>query len=220
VATVIGLVVAAVFAAPEAANAATTTTFCTSGLSSGVYKHVVVPKNAVCFAEGPIVIKNGLAVLKGATFVLGSEEDPTPQGTISGGVVGLNAANIQIHFTKIYDGIDIRGGSGPFFEGSPFCDPGPPDCVTWNTIEDSLIKGDVRITGYNGFWQGFIRNNVKGSLIMRNNVVADSDGNEVVTNTISGNLVCSGNDPAPQQGDSGGSENQVGGVRTGQCAPV
>jgi hypothetical protein len=43
------------------------------------------------------------------------------------------------------------------------------------------------------------------------------DGNEVVTNTIHGNLNCEGNDPAPQVGDSEGSPNHVTGVKTGQC---
>jgi hypothetical protein len=51
-----------------------------------------------------------------------------------------------------------------------------------------------------------------------NNVVADPDGNEVVTNSIHGILNCSGNDPAPQVGDSEGSPNLVYGSRIGgQC---
>jgi hypothetical protein len=49
------------------------------------------------------------------------------------------------------------------------------------------------------------------------NVVADPDGNEVVTNTIYGSLNCAGNDPAPQVGDSEGSPNHVTGPETGQC---
>jgi len=52
------------------------------------------------------------------------------------------------------------------------------------------------------------------------NVVADPDGNEIVTNTIHGNLNCAGNDPAPQVGDSEGSPNQVTGRKTGQCVDL
>jgi hypothetical protein len=41
---------------------------------------------------------------------------------------------------------------------------------------------------------------------------------EVATNTIFGNLVCQGNDPGTQLGDSGGTLNVVGGHASGQCA--
>jgi hypothetical protein len=74
------------------------------------------------------------------------------------------------------------------------------------------------VNGYTGFWQGFIRNHVNGSVNFTNNTVVDTDGNELVTNTIHGSLNCSGNDPAPQVGDSGGSDNLVTGATSGQCA--
>jgi hypothetical protein len=102
----------------------------------------------------------------------------------------------------------LHGGSGPF--GGPFE-------VTWNTIEDSSIHGSVTISGYNGFWMGFIRNDVHGSVSLNDNVLVDTDGNEYVTNTIHGSLNCSGNSPAPQVGDSEGEPNVVTGAMTGQC---
>ena len=55
---------------------------------------------------------------------------------------------------------------------------------------------------------------------MRDNVLADPDGNEYVTNTIHGSLICSGNSPAPQQGDSEGLLNIVTGRKGGQCSGV
>ena len=76
----------------------------------------------------------------------------------------------------------------------------------------------MNISGYTGFWQGFIRNNVNGGLTFNNNTVADPDGNEVVTNTIHGSVSCAGNDPAPQVGDSEGEDNVVTGATSGQCA--
>jgi hypothetical protein len=39
----------------------------------------------------------------------------------------------------------------------------------------------------------------------------------VQTNTIAGDLICHGNNPAPQQGDSGGLLNIVAGQKIGQC---
>jgi hypothetical protein len=57
-------------------------------------------------------------------------------------------------------------------------------------------------------------------VILTNNILADPDAMEIVTNTIAGNLICSGNSPAPQGGDSGGAPNVVRGAKIGQCAHI
>jgi hypothetical protein len=196
-------------AQPASANGHSTS--CTGTLDPGTYHRLVVPEGAVCLSEGPVRIVAGLWVQSGATFVLGSEESPGSTGTISGGVHATDAASVQIHFATINGGLEIHGGSGPF---------GPPFDVTWNAIEDNWIHGGVRITGYDGFWMGFIRNHVSGSVSLSNNTLTDPDGNEYVTNTIHGTMRCSGNDPAPQLGDSEGSPNVVTGRKTGQCTAV
>ena len=192
-----------------AAGAASTE--CTDVLAPGTYRSVVVPEGAVCMSEGPVRIQAGLWIEPGATFVLGSEESGWTTGTIGGGVHATDPASVQIHFATINGGIDIHGGSGPF---------GPPFDVTWNAIEDNVIHGSVTIAGYDGFWMGFIRNRVYGTVTMRDNVLEDPDGNEYVTNTIHGSLQCSGNSPAPQVGDSGGLANVVTGSKSGECANV
>ncbi len=148
-------------------------------------------------------------MLQGATFVLGSEDSPASTGTISGGVHATDAASVQIHFAMIKGGLEIQGGSGPF--GGPFE-------VTFNAIEDNQIDDGVTIEGYDGFWQGFIRNRVNGAVLFDRNVLADPDGNELVSNSIRGSLDCTANSPAPQVGDSEGSRNVVTGGATGQCA--
>jgi hypothetical protein len=207
-----GTVVAAVcVCVPATAGATPKTTTCTDTLATGTYRRVVVPEGATCFSETPVRIRNGLFVKAGATFVLGDEEHPGNNGRISAGVHATDAASVQIHFVTINGGVKIHGGSGAF--GGPFD-------VTWNTIEDSHINGGVTIAGYNGFWMGFIRNHVNGSVNLNDNVLADPDGNEYVTNTINGNLNCAGNSPAPQVGDSEGSLNEVTGAKTGQCASI
>jgi hypothetical protein len=190
------------------ASAAGGSTICNGTLAPGSYHHVVVPTDSVCFSDGPITISGGLFVQQGGTLVFGSEENPVHTATINGGVHAANAMSVQIHFSTINGGIAIHGGSGPF--GGPFG-------VTWNTIEDSIINGGYTEVGYDGFWNGFIRNTVHGSVNLIGNTVADPDGNEVVTNTIHGSLNCAANDPAPQVGDSEGSPNQVTGAETGQC---
>ncbi len=211
---------------PRVASAASQTV-CDNGLDPGRYQTVVVPPDGICFATGPIDVRGGLYIGAGATFVLGSEEDPTSQGTIRGGVHAHDAANVQIHFATILGGVDIEGGSGPFYPNTPFCFPSDESdpnseivCLTFNAIEDNVIKGGVSIDGYDGFWLGFIRNTVSGSVSLTDNTVADPDGNEYVTNTIRGSLQCSGNDPAPQVGDSQGDENVVTGAKSGQCAAL
>src|ERR1043166_4857460 len=174
-------------AAVSAAGGGTTT--CNGDLAPGTYHRVVVPQDAVCMGAGPVTIRSGLFVEQGATLVLGSEDQTVHTATNSGGV-------------------DIPGGSGPF--GGPFD-------VTYNTVEDSTINGGYNEIGYDGFWNGFIRNHVHGTVNLNDNVVVDPDGNEFVTNIIHGNLNCHGNDPAPQVGDSEGEPNQVTGRETGQC---
>jgi hypothetical protein len=200
---------AVAFVAVPASASPGGTTMCTGELAPGTYQRVVVPQDAFCFSTGPLRIRSGLFIQQGATFVLGDEEHPGNNGTIGGGVHSTNAMNVQLHFVTVNGGVDLHGGNGPF---------GPPFDVAWNTIEDSVIHGGVNEIGYNGFWNGFIRNTVYGSVNMNDNVVVDEDGNEFVTNTIHGNLNCSGNDPAPQIGDSEGSPNNVTGQKTGQCA--
>jgi len=50
------------------------------------------------------------------------------------------------------------------------------------------------------------------------NINADPDAMEVVSNVIFGDLSCFGNSPPPQVGDSGGRPNVVFGRKLGQCA--
>jgi hypothetical protein len=204
-------VVIALVATALPAEAAAGTTRCTSTLAPGTYQRVVVPVGAVCLSEGPVTIREGLWIRSGATFVLGSEESGWTTGTINDGVHAWDAASVQIHFATINGGIEAHGGSGPF--GGPFD-------VTFNAIEDNVIHGGVMITGYDGFWFGFIRNHVSGSVRLSHNVLADPDGNEYVTNVIHGNLRCWGNSPAPQVGDSEGLPNDVTGAKMGQCSSV
>jgi hypothetical protein len=202
---------ATLIALPASAGAAPKTTTCNGGLAPGTYNKVVVPEGGTCLSDGPVTINGGLFVAPGATFVLGNEENPGHTGTINGGVRATNPASVQIHFTTINGGIDVHGGSGPF--GGPFD-------ITWNAIEDNRINGGATIEGYDGFWFGFIRNTVNGTVNLNDNVLADPDANEYVTNRIHGNLNCAGNSPAPQVGDSEGSPNQVTGRKTGQCTAV
>jgi len=67
---------------------------------------------------------------------------------------------------------------------------------------------------------GYIRNHVAGSVIYRQNSFADPDAGELVTNTVGGNMICLGNSPQVQIGDSEGSPNVVQGNALGECKNV
>src|SRR3954451_12102419 len=106
----LGALVAMTFVVlPAFAGGGTTT--CNGVLAPGTYQRVVVPQDGVCFSDGPVTIHAGLFVLQGGTVAFGSEDQPVPPATISGGLHATNAANVQIHFSTINGGIDVHGGS-------------------------------------------------------------------------------------------------------------
>jgi hypothetical protein len=94
------------------------------------------------------------------------------------------------------------------------------------------VKGNATITGWNNNgWIGAIRNVVYGTLTYTNNTATDygsvpNDANEVVHNTVKGNLICSGNSPAAQFGDAVLGQpfdyrwNVVKRAATGECAAL
>jgi hypothetical protein len=194
-----GLVMAVLFTGVPAAGASGTT-YCHGTLASGSYGRLVVPAGASCNGTSAnIRVSDGVRIKQGATFILGHENGPNT-GIIRGGVHADSPASLQLHFARVYNSVRMYGGNGQF-----------------STIEDNVIRGGVTQTGYSGFWLGFIRNRVIGNVRLSNNVMDDPDANEYVTNRIRGNLVCRGNSPAPQVGDSGGQPNIVTGSKIGQC---
>ena len=173
---------------------------CTGTLASGSYKRITVPAGATCDGtNATITARGGVRVGAGATFILGSEP-ATGGGKITGGLRAHDPASVQLHFARVNGGVDINGGNGFF-----------------SVVSDNVIKGGATIDGYTGFWLGFIRNTVHGTVRLNNNTLEDPDANEYVTNTIHGNLVCHNDSPAPHVGDSGGSPNKVTGRKVDQC---
>src|SRR5436305_6485780 len=93
-------------------------------------------------------------------------------------------------------------------------------------IKDDVVSGNIVVHGWQGAWFGIIRDVVGGNVMASDNVgtrvgeEGQSDSNEVVTNQISGNLICQHNNPVAQIGDSGGRKNTVGGNKIGECAAL
>lgn len=173
-----------------------------------------------------ITVQGNVDVGPTATLILGCEaqeiqciDDSSANvgDTVDGNIISSNPLGVVIHESTIGGDIVSNGGGG-----GVSCEPtgvfnefGSP---VYSDYEDNTIGGNLRVTGLNSCWFGALRNTIGGSAMFQNNVFADPDAMENLTNTISGNLLCSGNNPQTEYGDSGGSPNIVGGFATGECA--
>jgi hypothetical protein len=206
---------------------------CTVDAGNVVVDHnVMIQPNAALialFAGSDLTVGGNVIVQRDAAAGLGcgppdgqcandTGDTPTLSNNVSigGNVIASGALAVIIHSINVDGNIVISGGGGgvncdanDVLEGPAFSD-----------VEDSTIGGNVVITGIQSCWLGFIRNHVSGNAIFVGNQLADPDANEFVTNTIGRNLICNGNTPAPQFGDSGGDPDVVGGHALGQCAAL
>ena len=136
--------------------------------------------------------------------------------TVGGNLIAQDALAVVVHLVIVGQDVKMAGGGGGVTCSGLLPSPlsGPP----YGDFEDMIIGGRLTITGWQSCWLGFVRNAITNQVTFNNNVTADPDGNEIVTNSIRGNLNCTGNNPSPQIGDSGGSLNNVFGHAHGQCA--
>ncbi|MGD0606388.1 MAG: hypothetical protein ABSA53_22740 [Streptosporangiaceae bacterium] len=158
---------------------------------------------------------------------------PTLSATeyIGGNLIAYEPLGVVVHNTTVRGNvIQYGGGNGTAFDpvgifaayipgGSPAApgqiDP-PAPLPAYTDFSNVKAGGNLIVTGMDTSWYGIIRDTVRGSLIDRNNTTAP-DGNEMSDNTIHGNLICSGNNPAVEYGDSNGVPSEVGGIATGEC---
>jgi hypothetical protein len=203
--------------------------FLDSGSVTVTHNVSVQPGAALLAAYGgsDLTVGQNLVVQSNGVLVLGCEpeaficiNDPDQEvGTlitndrVGGNLTAENSLAVLAHHNTISGNVVLSGGGGGLN-----CDPqdalfGSP---AYATYEDNVIGGNAVISGWQSCWLGFIRNTVARNVNFLDNSTFDPDGNEVVTNTIGGTLNCSGNDPAPQVGDSGGTPNTAARA-TGQC---
>jgi len=158
--------------------------------------------------NGSASIAGNVTIGAGAVFGLGYGPGVY---SVGGNVVANQPGSLYLGGATIRGNVVSNGGGDP---GRNF------------PIKDSTIGGNVVVQGWHGLWIGLIRNHVGGNVIFSGNTAADltqlpgNDSSEVVTNVISGNLICYGNAPVVQVGDSGGQGNTVGGIAVGECAAV
>jgi hypothetical protein len=234
--------------APVAVTEAAPSTTCTGGtIAAGTYPSLTITGTCSLANSGTVTVNGNLTVASGgvlnartlANLKVNGNLVVSPNGAalvgcspaiecsgtttdvITGSVSATQAQAFIMHSTTVSSGVTIAGSTGgvscapsaALAPVAPF--PGAPN---YFDVEDSQIGGQLSISNLQACWLGTIRDHVNASVSIANNTLADPDAVEVVTNTISGNLSCSGNSPHAQVGDSGGQPNSVGGSKQGECA--
>jgi hypothetical protein len=138
--------------------------------------------------------------------------------TVNGNVSANGALTVYLDFVTIRGNVVSNGGGDISLVDHP---PAGDGLVL--PIKDNVIGGNVIIHGWQGAWFGIIRNDIGGNVMASHTVGTrigedGPDSTEIVTNSIAGNLICQGNSPAAQIGDSGGTTNTVDGNKIGECA--
>ena len=137
---------------------------------------------------------------------------PHTSAVVDGNVVANGPATLYLGGMTIHGNLVSSGGNGPG-RNVP--------------IKDDTIDGNLIVQGWSGLWFGVIRSTVGGNVVVANTsgtqtgvdeFVGILDSTEIVDNAIGGNLICHGNSPAAQIGDSGGGPNSVDGNAIGECA--
>ena len=63
----------------------------------------------------------------------------------------------------------------------------------YSTYEVGTVGGDVRISSVHSCWMGVVELHVGNTVVMYRNKLADPDAIEILSNNITGNLICRGN---------------------------
>jgi hypothetical protein len=207
--------------APGTYQSLTVTTFC--ALDAGTYRingGVTVAPGAAFDAtncDAVLTITGGVTVGEDAVLGLGGAGDTdcdAPTGTkVYGGLRATDAMAVIVHGTNVWGGVVIDGGG---VQDCEFAIPGL-GFPTYVVFEDGSINGGLTVANLTTCWFGTFRNTINGGVHVTNNSFDDPDANEIQDNTIHGPLVCTGNSPAAQQGDSEGGPNTVSGPKVGEC---
>jgi len=144
--------------------------------------------------------------------------------TIIGSLTATNPLGVVLHHTSIHG--DFRssgGGGGKTCGNSPganvfYAIPGNGGAV-YSDIEDTVVQGNLWLTGLTSCWFGALRDTVWGSATFSDLTFMDFDSIEIVNSKVHGNMLCTNDHPQLQYGDTGQAQpDLVGGYATGDCA--
>ena len=166
--------------------------------------------------SGNITVGPGGILFLGCGTDLGCFDDST--GTLlSSDTVGKNVTGNQPLAIIMHD--DTVGGNVTESGGGGGLSCAPTDAFpfgVFSAVEDTTIGGNLTIAGLQSCWMGVERVTAT-NVTVSGNAFADPDATEVTSNQVSRNLTCTGNSPAAQFGDGGGTPNVVGHQASGEC---
>jgi hypothetical protein len=223
-------------------------TVCSGGdIASGTYQNLRVTGVCTVPAGAEVIVKHNLVVAAGGQFVadtapsmvhiwgnvrarhgsylgLGCTAAHGCEGgtSFSDTYVGGNV-NLKYVFDAALNGVEVGGNVRSQGGGGGFVFP---DGFIPFSVKDDVIHGNLVVKGLKTTWFGVIRTQVDGNVTLKYIKNDDPDGNEIVHDTIGGNLTCRGMSPAPQFGDAddglppGYAYSTVGGKVSGQCGFV
>ncbi len=191
------------------------------------------------FGSGSLTVEGNVFVQSGATLVLGCLpssfpcfDDPftggvptlSSQGSVAGNLIASQPLAVIVHNSTIQGHVTENGGGG----GTSCAPPGGIFSVlgfpAYSDYEDNTIGGSLNVSGLDSCWLGMARDQVGGNMLLTQNQLADPDGAEVISNTVSGNLICQQNSMVWDSADLSNDlyprlwePNTVDGQRIGQC---
>ena len=216
----------------SAAPAARST--CTGGaIAPGTYLGLTVVGSCT-IPSGTVVVRGGLVVtrasalwsLSGATLAVSggvtlqaNSSFITSSARVDGAIQADNPTFLLIGSStlggavRVVGGIEIDIRSSTLNGGFSQEQMGSPSNTT---VAQSVVRGGISVT--NGGIRGgvsLLLNRISGGARIVNIRSRNDMSSTIAGNTIAGNLVCSGNEPAPT---NGGVQNTVSGQTIGQCA--
>jgi hypothetical protein len=135
---------------------------------------------------------------------------------LDGSVIAYDPLGLVMHRDFVHGSIIEHGGGaglGCAAVGIFNKYLGLPDYSNFSNIQ---VGGDLRVTGLSTCWDGYFRNHVGGTMVVSRDISVP-DGQEVGANIIHGSLLCHGNSPKVEFGDSNSTPSKVGGRATGEC---
>jgi hypothetical protein len=165
------------------------------------------PTAANVLVSGNVIVHRG-GTLGLGEYYYGPPPYPGPPTVVEGNIIADQPQSLYLSFITVQGNVVSHGGSGP---GLNF------------PLKNITVGGNVDLQGWSGLWIGLFRSTVGGNVIFARNTGDQIgefglDSSEIADNTIGGNLICHGNAPAAQLGDSGGGPNTVAGQAIGECA--
>jgi hypothetical protein len=184
-----------------------------------------------------LTVSGDVLVAHRGTLIMGCDPQSSPCGDdphphhptlsshdqIGGDLISDHPLGVIVHDSTIHGDVTQQGGGGGIN-----CNPDGVfklfQSPVFSAYEDSTVGGDVHISGYRSCWQGVARVQIRGDLVETNNQLADPDAIEIVSNHVSGDLVCHANSMVWDSGEAGSGlfprnpqPNTVHGDRVGQC---